>query len=142
VVLKKSTITTTTTSTIRQPLKAITGGTPQSRKAVISISEQVQQLEQVHEDIPAGSDSMALDLPPDYPRTAAQVPPMQDTEWPTELTPSVMSAGLRTDPGRSSDPGPSPKVKQAGSRINDILGNEGGASFPCSPFAYRYCADH
>jgi hypothetical protein len=59
VVLKKSTVTTTTTSTIRQPLKAVTGGAPQSRKAVISVSEQVQQLEQIHEDIPAGSDPMA-----------------------------------------------------------------------------------
>jgi len=39
VVLKKSTVTTTTTSTIRQPLKAVTGGAPQSHKAVISVSE-------------------------------------------------------------------------------------------------------
>ena len=63
VVLKKSTITTTTTtSTIRQPLKAVTGGAPQSRKAVISVSDQVQQLEQIHEDIPVGND-MAIDLP-------------------------------------------------------------------------------
>jgi len=63
VVLKKSTITTTTTSTIRQPLKAVTGGAPQSRKAIISVSEQVQQLEQIREDIPVGSDPMAIDLP-------------------------------------------------------------------------------
>jgi hypothetical protein len=63
VVLKKSTVTTTTTSTIRQPLKAVTGGVPQSRKAVISVSEQVQQLEQIHGDIPAGGESMALDPP-------------------------------------------------------------------------------
>ena len=63
VVLKKSTVTTTTTSTIRQPLKAVTGGAPQSRKAVISVSEQVQQLEQIHEDIPAGGDPMAIDPP-------------------------------------------------------------------------------
>ena len=63
VVLKKSTVTTTTTSTIRQPLKAVSGGAPQSRRAVISVSEQVQQLEQIQEDIPAGSDPMAIDLP-------------------------------------------------------------------------------
>ena len=64
VVLKKSTVTTTTTtSTIRQPLKAVTGGAPQSRKAVISVSDQVQQLEQIHEDIPVVSDPMAIDLP-------------------------------------------------------------------------------
>ena len=63
VVLKKSTITTTTTSTIRQPLKAVTGGAPQSRKAVISVSEQVQQLEQIRDDIPVGSEPMAIDLP-------------------------------------------------------------------------------
>jgi len=64
VVLKKSTVTTTTTtSTIRQPLKAVTGGAPQSRKAVISVSEQVQQLEQIQEDIPAGGDPMAIDPP-------------------------------------------------------------------------------
>jgi G2/mitotic-specific cyclin 1/2 len=64
VVLKKSTVTTTTTtSTIRQPLKSVTGAVPQSRKAVISVSEQVQQLEQIHEDIPAGSDAMAIDHP-------------------------------------------------------------------------------
>ena len=63
VVLKKSTVTTTTTSTIRQPLKAVTGGAPQSRKAVISVSEQVQQLEQIQEDIPAGSDPMTIDPP-------------------------------------------------------------------------------
>ena len=61
VVLKKSTVTTTTTSTIRQPLKAVTGVVPQSRKAVISVSEQVQQLEQIHEDIPAGGNKMAID---------------------------------------------------------------------------------
>ena len=64
VVLKKSTVTTTTTtSTIRQPLKAVTGGAPQSRKAVISVSEQVQQLEQIQEEVPAGGDPMAIDLP-------------------------------------------------------------------------------
>lgn len=63
VVLKKSTVTTTMTSTIRQPLKAVTGGAPQSRRAIISVSEQVQQLEQIHEDIPAGSDTMAIDPP-------------------------------------------------------------------------------
>ncbi|KAF9652681.1 hypothetical protein BDM02DRAFT_3088789 [Thelephora ganbajun] len=64
VVLKRSTITTTTTtSTIRQPLKAVAGGVPQSRKAVISVSDQVQQLEQIHEDIPVGSDPMAIDPP-------------------------------------------------------------------------------
>jgi hypothetical protein len=63
VVLKKSTVTTTTTSTIRQPLKAVTGGAPQSRKAVISVSEQVQQLEQLQEDIPVGSDQMTIDPP-------------------------------------------------------------------------------
>jgi G2/mitotic-specific cyclin 1/2 len=64
VVLKKSTVTTTTTtSTIRQPLKAVTGGAPQSRRAVISVSEQVQQLEQVQEDIPTGGDPMAIDPP-------------------------------------------------------------------------------
>ena len=63
VVLKKSTVTTTTTSTIRQPLKAVTGGAPQSRKAVISVSDQVQQLEQIHEDIPTGGDPMTIDLP-------------------------------------------------------------------------------
>ena len=64
VVLKKSTVTTTTTtSTIRQPLKAVTGVVPHSRKAVISVSEQVQQLEQVHGDIPAGGDQMVIDPP-------------------------------------------------------------------------------
>jgi len=63
VVPKKSTVTTTTTSTIRQPLKAVTGGVPQSRKAVISVSEQVQQLEQIQEDVPAISDPMAIDPP-------------------------------------------------------------------------------
>jgi len=63
VVLKKSTVTTTTTSTIRQPLKAVTGGAPQSRKVVISVSEQVQQLEQVQEDLPVASDPMAIDPP-------------------------------------------------------------------------------
>ena len=63
VVLKKSTVTTTTTSTIRQPLKVVTGGPLQSRKAVISVSEQVQQLEQVQEDVPAPSDPMAIDPP-------------------------------------------------------------------------------
>lgn len=64
VVLKKSTVTTTTTtSTIRQPLKAVTGGAPQSRKAIISVSEQVQQLEQIHEGVPAGGDPMTIDLP-------------------------------------------------------------------------------
>lgn len=41
----------------------MTGVVPQSRKAVISVSEQVQQLEQIHEDIPVGSDQMAIDLP-------------------------------------------------------------------------------
>ena len=64
VVLKKSTVTTTTTtSTIRQPLKAVTGGAPQSRKAVISVSEQVHQLEQIQDDIPTGGDPMAIDPP-------------------------------------------------------------------------------
>lgn len=64
VVLKKSTVTTTTTtSTIRQPLKAVTGAVPQSRKAVISVSEQVQQLEKIREDLPVGSDAMAIDPP-------------------------------------------------------------------------------
>jgi hypothetical protein len=64
VVLKKSTVTTTTTtSTIRQPLKAVTGAVPQSRKAVISVSEQVQQLEQIRDDLPPGSDAMAIDHP-------------------------------------------------------------------------------
>jgi len=63
VVLKKSTVTTTTTSTIRQPLKVVTGGAPQSRKAVISVSEQVQQLEQIQEDLPVASDPMAIDPP-------------------------------------------------------------------------------
>ena len=63
-VLKKSTVTTTTTtSTIRQPLKAVTGIVPQSRKAVISVSEQVQQLEQIHEGVPAAGDHMAIDPP-------------------------------------------------------------------------------
>jgi len=70
VVLKKSTVTTTTTSTIRQPLKAVTGGAHQSRRAVISVSEQVQQLEQIQEDIPAGSDPMAIDIPH---RTKAEI---------------------------------------------------------------------
>ena len=64
VVLKESTVkATTTTSTIRQPLKAVTGVVPHSRKAVISVSEQVQQLEQVHRDIPAGGDQMVIDPP-------------------------------------------------------------------------------
>lgn len=63
VVVKKSTVTTTTTSTIRQPLKAVTGTVPQSRKAIISVSEQVQQLEKIHESIPVGSDAMAIDPP-------------------------------------------------------------------------------
>jgi len=63
VVLKKSTVTTTTTSTIQQPLKGVTGGAPQSRRAVVSVSEQVQQFEQVQGGIPAGSDPMAIDLP-------------------------------------------------------------------------------
>ena len=63
VVVKKSTVTTTTTSTIRQPLKAVTGAVPQSRKAIISVSEQVQQLEKIHEGIPAGGDAMAIDPP-------------------------------------------------------------------------------
>lgn len=62
VVLKK-TVTTTTTSTIRQPLKAVTGGVPQSRKAIISVSEQVQQLEQIREGIPASGDPMTIDPP-------------------------------------------------------------------------------
>ena len=63
VVLKSTVTMTTTTSTIRQPLKAVTGAVPQSRKAVISVSEQVQQLEQIHEDIPTGSESMSIDPP-------------------------------------------------------------------------------
>jgi G2/mitotic-specific cyclin 2 len=64
VVLKKSTVTTTTTtSTIRQPLKAVTGIVPQSRKAVISVSEQVQQLEQIHEGVLASGEQMAIDPP-------------------------------------------------------------------------------
>ena len=65
VMLKKSTVTTTTrtTSIIRQPLKAVTGGTPQSCKAVISVSEQVKQLEQIQEDLPVASDPMAIDPP-------------------------------------------------------------------------------
>ena len=63
VVLKKSTVTTTTTSTIQQPLKAVTGGAPQSRKAIISVSEQVQQLKQVQEDVPVASDPMSIDPP-------------------------------------------------------------------------------
>ena len=63
VVLKKSTVTTTTTSTIRQPLKVVTGGAPHARKAVISVSEQVQQLEQIREDVPVAGDLMAIDPP-------------------------------------------------------------------------------
>jgi len=63
VVLKKSMVTTTTTSTIRQPLKAVTGGAPQSHKAVISVSEQVQQLEQIQDDLPVPSDPMSIDPP-------------------------------------------------------------------------------
>jgi len=63
VVLKKSTVMTTTTSTIWQPHKAVTGGTLQSRKAVISVSEQVQQLKQIQEDLPVASDPMAIDPP-------------------------------------------------------------------------------
>jgi len=70
VVLKKSTVTTTTTSSIWQPLKAVTGGAHQSRRAVISVSEQVQQLKQIQEDIPAGSDPMAIDIPH---RTKAEI---------------------------------------------------------------------
>ena len=62
-VVLKSTVTTTTTSTIRQPLKAVTGAVPQSRKAVISVSEQVQQLEQIREDPPPSGDAMAIDPP-------------------------------------------------------------------------------
>ena len=54
---------TTTTSTIRQPLKAVTGVVLHSRKVVISVSEQVQQLEQVHRNIPAGGDQMVIDPP-------------------------------------------------------------------------------
>ena len=63
VVLKKSTVTTTTTSTVRQPLKVVTGGPLQSCKAVIPISEQVKQLEQVQEDVPTSGDPMVIDPP-------------------------------------------------------------------------------
>ena len=54
---------TTTTSTIRQPLKAVTGAVPQSRKAVISVFERVQRLDQIREDPPPGSDATAIDSP-------------------------------------------------------------------------------
>jgi len=50
------------TGTIQRPLKAVTGNTPQSRRAFISVSEQVQQLEQIQGNIPAGSDAMVIDL--------------------------------------------------------------------------------
>lgn len=39
----------------------MTGGSPQSRKAVISISKQVQLLKQATKDIPIPSDPMAID---------------------------------------------------------------------------------
>ena len=58
-----STVMTMPTSTIRQPLKAVTSAIPQSRKAVISVSEQVQQLEQIRKDLPPGGDAMAIDPP-------------------------------------------------------------------------------
>ena len=60
-VLKKFTVTTATTSTIRQPLKVVTGGALQSPKAIISVSEQAQQLGRVQEDLPVTNDSVAID---------------------------------------------------------------------------------
>jgi len=58
IALKKSTIAATATSTIQQPLKAVTGGASQSRRAVVSVFEQLQQFERIQEDIPVGSDSI------------------------------------------------------------------------------------
>jgi len=63
VVLKKLTVTTTatTTSTIQRPL-TVAGGAPQSCKAVVSVSEQVQRLEQIQEDVPAVGGLVAVDV--------------------------------------------------------------------------------
>jgi len=51
----------TMTSIIQQPLKAVTGGMPQSHKAVISTSKQLQQLEQIQEDLLVPGDPVVID---------------------------------------------------------------------------------
>jgi len=55
-------------------------------------------------------------------------------EWPTALISSqVLSAGLRTDPDKSPDPVPSPRVKQAENCVDGMLGDEKNASSARSP---------
>ena len=87
VLLKKSTVTTTTASTIWQPLKAVTGGAPQSRKAVISVSEQVQQFEQVQEDLPVASGPMSIDPPHRVEAEILQTKSLHIVSSPRELKP-------------------------------------------------------
>jgi len=59
---------------------------------------------------------------------------MPGVEWPTGLVPSDVSAGLSTEPDKVPDPVPPPRFKQAGGRVNDMLGDEKGGTSVCSPF--------
>lgn len=81
---------------------------------------------------------------PDYPHIAAGNLTVPSAEWPSGLIASAESAVLRSDPDRSPDFLPSPKAKQAGNHVNDVvvLDGERGMSFARSPFSYRCSVDH